>query len=165
MKKINKPSGLIRFSSSEGIKTRKKFKLTSREIGYSIVFVVLLTILSVLIMNRNPIDITVLRMPGMLYQEQPGGMISNLYTIKLTNKTFDEVPVNIKIQNPDAVIKLIGENIKLLPNDVSEAKFLVLFLKDKIKMMNTPVNISVMNESAVIEEIKTNFLGPNNQNK
>jgi len=85
MDKIDKPRGLIRFASSNMIKDRTKFRLTTRVVGYSALLIILLTVLTVLLFNRHPVDVTILRTPGMIYQEQPGGIISNLYSVKLTN--------------------------------------------------------------------------------
>lgn len=160
MDKIDKPRGLIRFASENNIKDRTKFRLTARVIAYSAVLVILLTVLTILVNNRKPIDVTILRAPGMIFQEQPDNKISNLYTMKLTNKTFEDVPVTIKLENIDGEIKIIGNDIKVGSNDVSETKFLVLLQKDKMNAMNTPLDIGLYKNGARFELFKINFLGP-----
>lgn len=160
MDKIDKPRGLIKFASSNMIKDRAKFKLTTRVIGYSAILVILLTILTILLLNRQPIDVTILRTPGMMFQEQPGNLISNLYMVKLTNKTFDPVNIDLKLENTNGEIKVIGTEIKLEPNAVSEAKFLVLIPKDKLTKMNTPLEIGVYKNTQQFQVYKTTFLGP-----
>lgn len=160
MDKIKKPHGLIKFASSNNIKNKTPFKITAREIGYSVVLTILLTVLTVLVMNRKPIDITILRTPGMLFQEQPGDKISNLYTIKLTNKTFEPVPIELKLENIEGEIKVIGTDINLKADDVSESKFLVLINKNKLIKMNTPLEIGVYQNAAKLETFNSTFLGP-----
>jgi hypothetical protein len=101
----------------------------------------------------------------MLYQEQPGGMLSNLYNMKIVNKTFDKVPINVKLENVKGEIKLIGrDNIELGPSGILEEKFLVLLPKDEIKMMNTPLYIGVYRGDQKIDDIKTSFLGKVKEN-
>jgi cytochrome c oxidase accessory protein FixG len=159
MDRVEKPRGLIRFASSNMIKNKSKFKVTARVIGYSVVLVVLITILTLLISSRKPIDVTILRAPGMLFQEQPGGLISNLYSIKLVNKTFDEANITMKLDDMDGEIKLIGNELKIEGNGVGDARFLVLLQKDKIKKMNTPIKIEVISNGKAIGEFNTTFLG------
>ena len=160
MVKINKPKGLIKYASTEGIINRAKFKISPRIIGYSVVLVLLLAILSVLMMNRKDIDISILRTPGMLFQEQPGNKISNLYNIKLVNKTFDNARLNIKLENADGEINIIGNELNVKANEIHEGKFLVLINKEKLEMMNTPLTIGVYKDNRKIDEINTTFLGP-----
>ncbi|HMQ79942.1 MAG TPA: cytochrome c oxidase accessory protein CcoG [Ignavibacteria bacterium] len=160
MDKINKPRGLIRFASENNIRNKTKFRFTAREIAYSLVLLVLLSVLTYLISTRKPIDVTILRAPGMIFQEQPDNKISNLYTMKLTNKTFDEVPVIMKLENINGELKVIGNDIKVGSNDVSETKFLVLLNKDDLKTMNIPLEIGLYKNGERFETRKINFLGP-----
>ncbi len=160
MDKIDKPRGLIRFASESNIKNQTKFKITARVIAYSAVLIILLTVLTILIFNRKPIDVTILRAPGMIFQEQPDNKISNLYTMKLTNKTFRDIPVTMKLENIDGEIKVIGKDIKVGSNDVSETKFLVLLLKENLKTMNTQLEIGLYSNDERFELRNINFLGP-----
>jgi cytochrome c oxidase accessory protein FixG len=160
MDKVKKPRGLIRFASENNIRNKTRFRVTGRVIGYTAVLSLLTAILVFLLVSRKPIDVTILRAPGMIFQEQPGNNISNLYTMKLTNKTFDEVPVELKLENTEGEIKIIGSNIMLNPNDVNETKFLVLLPKEKMTKMNTPLEIGVYKNGERFDVYKTTFLGP-----
>lgn len=161
MEKVKLPKGLIRYASLNNIKDKTKFKITPRIIGYTVVLVLLLTTLVTLASLRTEIDMTILRAPGKVYQEQADNKISNLYMIKLINNTYKDVPIEIKIDNPDAELKIIGRDISLKSISVSETEFLILFPKDKIATTLIPLKISVLSEGKVIKEIKTSFIGPN----
>ncbi|MFI5211957.1 MAG: cytochrome c oxidase accessory protein CcoG [Ignavibacteria bacterium] len=163
MDKINRPRGLVRFASENNIKDSTKFRLTGRVTGYSVVLALLTFLLIALVVMRKPIDVTILRAPGMIYQEQPDNKISNLYSMKLTNKTFDEVFVNIKLENIDGEIKIIGNEIKLQPNDVNETKFLVIMDKSKLTAMNTPLEVGIYKGGTKFGIFMTTFLGPPQQ--
>ena len=160
MEKIDKPKGLIRFASENNIKNRTKFKITARVIAYSTVLVILLTVLTILISSRKPIDVTILRAPGMIFQEQPDNKISNLYTMKLTNKTFHDEVITLKLENTEGELKVIGNDIRLPSGDVSETKFLVLLAREQMKQMNIPLEIGVYKNGSKFETAKINFLGP-----
>jgi len=160
MDKINKPRGLIRFASESNIKLKQKFRFTGRIIGYSSLLVVLLTVFMVLLLNRRDIDVNILRSPGMLFQEQPGNLVSNLYNIEVVNKTFDKIPVTLKLNGSEGEIKIIGNTLNIEPNGIANAKFMVLLDKDKLDKTNTPLKIEVYAHNKKIDEINTSFLGP-----
>jgi len=159
MDKINKPHGLIRYASKTQIETGKQPIFTPRAIGYSIVLIVLVSLVSFLIINRSDVELSILRTPGLMYQEQPDGRLSNLYDLKIINKTFNRIPVNLKLQNYEGEINIIGNNLIVEPQGVTEAKFLVILNKENITQIKTPLSIAVVSENKIIDVIQTSFLG------
>ncbi|MCX6158755.1 MAG: cytochrome c oxidase accessory protein CcoG [Ignavibacteriota bacterium] len=160
MDKVEKPRGLIRYASMKGIKDKVKFKVTPRIILYSVLLVILLSIFTTLLLSREDVKVNVLRAPGKLFQEMPEGKISNLYHVKLVNNTFGDIPVEVKINNPDAEFKLIGKDISLPSLDVRDAEFMILFSKDKIKSTVMQLNIQIYANGKIVNDIKTTFIGP-----
>ena len=161
MEKINKPKNLIKYASLNGIEKDAKFKVTPRIILYSTILVILLGALGYLLSIRTDYAINILRTPGMLFQEQPGGKISNVYDLNIVNKTFNETPVQLKLEDPaDGELKLVGKDIVLKSQEIVETKFLVLLDKSSIAIMNTPIEIGVYDKDKLIKKVKTSFLGP-----
>lgn len=161
MEKINKPKNLIKYASLNGIEKNAKFKITPRIILYSTILVILLGALGYLLSIRTDYSINILRTPGMLFQEQPGGKVSNVYDLNIVNKTFNETPVQLKLETPsDGELKLVGKDIVLKSQEIVETKFLVLLDKSSIAKMNTPIEIGVYDKDKLIKKVKTSFLGP-----
>ena len=134
MVKINRPKKLIKYASLNGIENKTKFKITPRMMLYSVILVVLLGILGYLLSIRTDYSVNVLRTPGMLFQEQPNGKVSNVYDLNIVNKTFNETPVQIKLESPaDGELKLVGKDIVLKSQQIVETKFLVLLDKTIIE--------------------------------
>ena len=159
MTKVNRPKGLIRYASKNEIETKVRKLFTPRSIGYTVVLILLLSLLTGLLLTRSNFELSILRTPGVMFQEQPNNKISNLYDLKIINKTFDTLPAKLQLQNIEGEIKIIGSDLIVEPQGVEEAKFLVILDKDKIKQMNTPIKIAVTNNDLVIDVIKTSFLG------
>jgi cytochrome c oxidase accessory protein FixG len=160
MDKIKRPRGLIRYASLRNIENKAKFKFTPRMMLYSTILVILVSVLTYLMANRTDFNVNILRTPGMLFQQQPDGTISNLYDLNLVNKTFNPVQMQIKLLNPKGELKIIGSDLKLDPQQIVEAKFMILLPKESIKKMNTPVEIGIYDGNKLIKKIKTSFLGP-----
>ena len=162
MTKINKPKGLIRYDSYEGIKTGKKFEFNARVVGYSIVLTLLVGVFGFLLASRTDVETTVLRVPGMLYQNQPDNRISNVYNIQFVNKTFD--PINLQVVLEDqtkGTIKKVGERaLQVPPNEKTEGVFFVELPKEALTGANTKITLGIYQDEQLIDKIKTNFLGP-----
>lgn len=162
MTKIKKPKGLIRLASYNSIEKGIKNLFNARVIGYSVVLIILITFQVYLFSTRIPVEATILRVPGMLYQEQDGNRISNLYNIQFVNKTYEDMNLTLKIQgNESATIKKVGdETISIPANGNLEGVYFIEFSKDDIKSTKTSLVVEIYDQDKLIDEVKTNFLGP-----
>jgi len=165
MDKIQKDRGLIRYDSADGINNKTGFQFTPRLTAYSVILVILIVLQAVLYANRKDVDINLLRTPGLLYQEQEGNKITNLYNINLTNKTYENIPVTLKLKNMDGEIKILGSDLDLEPASKKDAKFLIYLDREKIRMMNTPFSVEVYSGDKKIGELESTFNGPVKNNK
>lgn len=162
MTKIKKPKGLIRYSSYNGILQGVGLKLTPRIIGYSFVLIFLLTTLTFLLMNRAPVETTILRTPGVLYQETNDGKIQNLYNVQVVNKSYDDKALSFKLLNKTGEVVLVsGDRLQVPREGLAESALFVRLPQEEIQGITTPIEIGVFNGGEQIETIKTNFLGPN----
>ncbi|MFA7289656.1 MAG: cytochrome c oxidase accessory protein CcoG [Melioribacteraceae bacterium] len=160
MVKVKRPKGLIRYASKNEIETGKRKLFTPRSIGYTIVLVILISLTSYLLITRSDVELSILRTPGLLYQELPDGRISNLYDMKIINKTFNSMPASLALTNiPGAEIKLIGNDLKVAPQEVREAKFFVIIPHNLANKLRTKLEIEVISNGKVLDVIKTSFLG------
>ncbi len=163
MDKVHKPHGLIRYSSENAIKKKEKFKITPRVIGYSAVLLVLMSVLGALLIMRSDVETTILRTPGMLFQKPDDNHISNLYNIQLVNKTFSDIPVELKIVSPEGEIKWVGDGVKILKEQsVAHGTFFLIIPKTKILKTKTEVKFEVVSDGKTVSSYETSFLGPNN---
>ena len=162
MAKINKPPGLIRIDSEENIEQAKKNRFNWRVAAYSALLVVLLGFLAFLIISRKDVDATVLRAPGQIFQSLPDGRISNLYSIKLTNKTRRNVPLTLKLENIEGEIQIVGNALNVPKESYFQSPFFVKIKADQLERRKTKIRIGVYQGNKRIETDETTFLGPGN---
>lgn len=158
MESVGLPPKLIRYDSENGIKNKEKLKLTTRMLAYSAVLLVLIGVEGFLLATRSDYDATVLRAKGMLYQEQGTDSLSNLYTIKLVNKTRDSLPVELRVENYNAAIRIVGKPIVVKREGVSEGTFFVVISKNELFDRKSKLQIGVYSNHEKIKTVKTNFL-------
>lgn len=159
MDKVKRPKSLIKYASKNGIETGRRFRYTPRAIGYTIILFILLTLLTVLLLNRTHYDITILRTPGTLSFEQSGNKISNMYDFKILNKTYESFTPELHLKNIEGTIKEIGEEIHLNSYGIGEGKLLITIDEKKLTKLSTPIEIEVLKDGKPIDAVKTSFLG------
>jgi len=161
MKHLNFDPGLIRYASENEISTGQKFHFNARMIAYSILLGILTIIMITLVISRKTIDTYVSRVKGQLYQEVGTDRYSNLFDVKIINKTNKEVQVELKVEEKNGVLKLVGTKQILLKKEaVNEYAFFVEIPKAEIKERSSDLKIGVYSQGEKIQTIKTKFLGP-----
>ena len=137
MDRVGKARGLIRYESEENIAHSKKTKFNWRIAAYSFVLVLLTSALVVMLVTRDDVDARVLRTSGQMFQTLPDGRISNLYNIKLVNKTRKEIPVVMKLENMKGQIEVVQKNM-IVPK---ESYFQTSFFIKVDRQHNTDKNL------------------------
>lgn len=161
MEKTGRAKGLVRYASEIGIKKGEKLHYSTRMKLYTALSLVLISILATLLITRKDIDATIMRTPGMLYQERGVDSLSNLYNIKIANKTVHNIPLTLRIENFGGKVQIVGDNaIQVKKEDESSGTFFVVLPKSTITQRKTILHIGLYQGNKKIDEIKTNFLGP-----
>jgi cytochrome c oxidase accessory protein FixG len=162
MEKINKPLGLIRYASENGIESREPLRFTGRMKLYTVLLTLLLTILGILLFTRKDVDATIMRTPGMLYQQRGTDSISNLYNIKVANKTVRAIPLQLKLEGVRGHIEVIGGRhaVNVKDGGQGSGSFFVVLPANIIHERKLPIRIGLYDGDQKIDVIKTNFLGP-----
>ncbi|MCD8740822.1 cytochrome c oxidase accessory protein CcoG [Mucilaginibacter roseus] len=160
MEKINKPLNLIGFYSEESIAQKEQPKFNGRMVAYSAVIVVLLGVLTSFVLKRSAVDVTILRSAGMLYQEQPGGYISNIYNAELINKTSTPQQITLVTNDPAIKVKYIQAPGTLKAESEGKAVFFLMVPANRIKSAKTDIEIEVMRGHETLSTISTSFIGP-----
>ena len=103
---------------------------------------------------------TVLRTPGMFYQDRPDGRVSNVYDVKVLNKTFLKVPVTFMLEGMEGQIDVMGGDLAAEPQGIAESKLLILLQRGQLAGLSTPLTIGVYADGKKLHTIHTSFLGP-----
>lgn len=161
MDSIGLPAGLIRYASENNIVNKeKKFKWTTRAKAYTAVLGILLLILTGLIIVRSEVETSILRTPGMTYQDEGNGMYSNLYNYKVVNKTNRTFEVSFKSLTDFAAIELVNDTTIVEKQGIVEGVFFVHIDEDHLEATKTEIEIGVYEGDKLIETVSTNFMGP-----
>jgi len=161
MKKTNRPEGLIRYTSENRLLGAKKQKITGRLVIYTAVLTLLLSLSISLLTARTKIEATILRASGSLYYETENNTIRNLYTAKLTNKSFEKTPIIFRLKAPpNGSLSMVAGEIILESEQITESVFYVDFPENQLHGTSIMIIIEIVSGEVIIDEITTSFMGP-----
>ena len=160
MDATGKQRGLIRYASENGIADHTKLHYTGRMKFYTLVLIILAGLLSFLLITRKNVDGTIVRAAGMLYQERGTDSLSNLYTIKVINKTLKDIPVTLRLQNaPGRIIEAAGESIEVKKEGQGTGSFFIVLPKSFMRQRKLSVTIGLYQGDTKITTAETTFMG------
>jgi len=161
MDKIGRPRGLIRYASLNGIERGEKLRLTPRLLAYAAVLLALAGGLTALLLTRADVDATLFRAPGALFQQTADGRISNLYQLKLVNKTARELPVELRLETPPGRLTVFGAT-RIPAQQLLQTSVLIELTPAQLPAATTGVVVGVYQEGRRIRRLQTTFIGPRN---
>ncbi len=161
MLKIGKPKGLIRYASYNSIKDGITKIITGKVIAYSIVLMALVIILGAALITRSDVETTILKVPGTLYQREPG-FITNLYNVEFVNKTFDEMTLEIKVESPASarIHKVDGKAIVIPSEGFTKGVYFIRIPEEAVTTARTVVKLGIYQNGNRIETVNAKFIGP-----
>lgn len=160
MEKLNLKKGLVRLCSQNEIDSKSKFRFTPRVVAYTTLLIILAGIMTTMIISRTDLDSSIIRTRGTLFQKLDSSTYSNIYDINLINKTNNKVSYELKVLGKSGLIKMIGDNTQIQPQQHSKSKFLILLNEDEITSRKMVIYVGIYIDGELIEEEETSFIAP-----
>lgn len=161
MDKVEKPRGLIRYASYNGILAKTKGVFTTRVMAYSVVLTALISLFSYLLTTRTATETSMLRARGTLFTPVGEQELRNVFMVKTINKTFDEKTVSFRLKSPArGKIEQIGSDFVIPAQGYREGGMFVTLYKEDLTGSRTKVELEVIADGEVLETVKTSFYGP-----
>lgn len=159
MDHVGKPSGLIRYASENNIALKEKTTYTWRLKLYTIVLSALISFLAILLITRADVSARIIKTPGQTYQKLDSNRISNLYNIKLANKTRRLIHLDLKLEDTKGKIQMIN-NINVPKESYFQTSFFIVFDKNQIHKRKTIIKVGIYEDGKRIQTATATFLGP-----
>jgi polyferredoxin len=162
MIKIGREPGLIRYDSHNGVAEKKRKLLTPRVIAYSVVLLAMLIVNTALLTTRSEVDVLLMRTPGMLYQQNEDGTISNLYNYQIINKTNKDLPIEFKLVNTvtGGIIRMVGKSPTAKAHEQTKGALFIDLDKEFAMKNRKNIQVEIWSEGKMITKTKTGFFGP-----
>jgi cytochrome c oxidase accessory protein FixG len=161
MTRLNRPTGLIRYDSMNGLAGKPKRLVRPRTIVYSLLLLLGASIFTISLSRLQAFNGTVFRMPGAPYYQQEE-MVRNHYQVHIVNKRHEAVHFRISVEGGNHAITWTtpAEVMELAP---LEEKTTPVFVSLPRAVFQESFNliITIESESGGRQIVRTvSFLGP-----
>ena len=161
MDKVGSPRGLIRYASLNSIEKGQPFRITSRMKLYAVVLTGLIALFLTLVFTRSAVEAMFLRAPGSMFMQTTDGKIENLYLLKLVNKTMHDLPVELKLEDSDGQLEVMGQKNLLVPaGKLIETSVLIQLKPASLDGTTKKMKVGVYSNGRRMQTVKTVFVGP-----
>lgn len=98
----------------------------------------------------------------MMFQKLDDGQIQNIYNVQFLNKTAEELEFDVRVKGiPEATIQRAGEGNVVLPaKSKVDGVYIIKIPESSLEKRSTSIVLEMISGEIVIDEMKTNFLGP-----
>src|ERR1035437_2271633 len=158
MQKLKKPQNLIRYDSAYGIVNGKRNVFNTRTVAYSSVLILLFTVLIVTLANQTETSSILLRVTGTLFQKPSPTELSNMYELKMVNKSSQTKQLTLELLEPQkGRILVMSHPVVIKPSGEFSSIVQVILPLSVVHSAETKITIQVKEGSDVIENIDANF--------
>jgi cytochrome c oxidase accessory protein FixG len=162
MKKTSRPPDLIKYASENNIKEGATNRFTYRIKMYTAALIVLIGLFTYLLGTRKTLDVTVMRVSGQILQENKDGTISNLYRMKIINKSGLSQPFKLIPSDPELKLHFVGKQEDSIPGkSQNEYMFFINKSTEDIKTRKELFKLKIMSGQKVMHNVKLPFIGEN----
>ena len=159
MDKIGKPRGLVTLSSHDQLaKVSKPWQPSRRVWVATAAMVVLLLLDAAILWSRSPITITLLRVPGQMYQKGQNDTLTNLYNLQMTNKTNETITLSPSVAG--GKVKLVAGQMTLLPQGQVDLTVFIALPKSAVRTNRNNIEMLLKDQEGKVYHQKTTFLAP-----
>lgn len=162
MDQIGKPRWLIRYDTEAGLSGKVKKWIRPRIFVYSLLIVLLFSTLVYSLANRNLQDIEIVREIHVSpYSADDSGIITNQFSLRISNKGSDVLTVRLKDRQP-ASLEVISplDNISIGSGQSVNVPIFIRSNIDEFSKGNLPAELSFITNRGAIITKTFNLLGP-----
>jgi hypothetical protein len=119
------------------------------------------TSLIIMLSSRSDVQADILRTPGTDFVMKGSDTIENIYNVKVLNKTFNRMAVELKLENVPGHIANIGGGYLVAPGeDYGEGIIAITIPKTNLQKTDNPIRIGVYYKGKRLSIVKTTFMAP-----
>lgn len=168
MSKINKPTGLIKYASWDGVMGKKELPLLKRPRIWVYAAILISSIVGVVIglSGMEALELKVIHSRQPLFVLQSDGSIQNRYTLKILNKMNEDLKVSISVEDKLKGMIILGADDKVLASHgtVTPVTIFIKVPSRDLQLRSQPITFTIKaidsNAKAFKGERKSVFIGP-----
>ncbi len=166
MDKIDKPRGLIRYTSEYELAGKETRTLRPRTVVYATLIVSVVIALGAMVLSRGAFDINVGRSVGEPFTVLPDGRVTNRLRFRVRNQQPTATAFTVEALAPAGVeVKLIGPTpVSLAPAEMTRVEAWIIIPQDAFEEDSVEGTFELQFEGGKSETVSFMLLGPSKDN-
>ena len=162
MDHIDKPRGLIRYTTENALEGKESRVLRPRLIGYGIVLLAMATLFMATLYNRVPLQVDVLRDRNQLFRVASSGRVENVYRLEILNKGQDAHRYTLSLEGPEGLRMENRTEFTIQPGQHLSLPVTVSYDPYEVEMQSSTIWFSVrsLNDPDLEKEHESRFITP-----
>lgn len=162
MKKMEYPTGLIRYTSERALAEGKTRWIRPRIVGYFTALMIMMGVFLTVMITRVPLEVSVEKDRNSLYLTAEDGKIENVFSLRLQNMTHEARNLRLSLEGFDNA-RLVGEtHFRVPPEEAQEIGVRVSVDAADLHAVSTPFRFVITSEEeqSLHAAVESTFLGP-----
>ena len=161
MTRVNKPKGLIRYSSRELLEGHKRHLIRPRTVLYPLALALFLGAFTYALATRDAADVTVLGGQGEPFTRQADGQIANQLRVKIANRTDDDHDYRIEVVGAADGSVVVPQNpLHVATGQSAETPLFVLLPRSVFRNGEHRVAVRVSDGAGFSTDLPYRLVGP-----
>ncbi len=161
MTRLERPTGLIRYSSQDGIDGKSLSKWRPRLVIYPLALTLMISAFLYVLTQRLNFDATMLRNIGSPFTLADGGEVRNSMKLKLVNRADRPLQLDLRLVGDERVrLESSVRTITLAPDQTIVQPLLVLAPRDSFENGRRDVKLIVAEDGGKERSLSWRLLGP-----
>jgi cytochrome c oxidase accessory protein FixG len=161
MTRVNKPKGLIRYSSRELLEGHKRHLIRPRTVLYPLALAVFLGGFTYALATRDAADVTVLGGQGEPFTVQADGRIANQVRVKITNRTNADHDYRIEVVGASEGSVIVPQNpLRVAAGESAVTPLFVLLPRSTFRNGEHGVTVRVGDGAGFATNVAYRLVGP-----
>lgn len=162
MDKFGYAKGLIKFQSEHQAAGKQTNPFRLKLVGYATLTALIMVTMVVWVVNRTPIEASVIRDRNALFRVDYQGLVENPYTLSIINKTQQTLTYTISLSGLDNAQLKAPEAIEIPGGEMLQVPVTVIMDGYDLKRKATPIEFTIgSNEDANISITKESYFYKN----
>ncbi|UCD75940.1 MAG: cytochrome c oxidase accessory protein CcoG [Phycisphaerales bacterium] len=160
MDRLNRPRGLIRYSSQEAIEGGRRQLIRPRVVLYPLLLMVVVSLFGLALAGRSPVDVSFLRNRGSVFHVLDSGSVENKVHLKLTNRAPRDRSYNVSVIQEGVAMTCSDLPLRIGPGDSASLVLHVTVPRDRFEGGRAEVKFLVGDDTGYEREFSHQVLGP-----
>lgn len=162
MDHIQKPRGLIRYTTENALEGKPSRILRPRLVGYGVVLVIMASLFMASLYQRVPLQLDVIRDRNQLYRVASDGRVENIYRLEIHNMTQDTHRYTLRLDAPAGLTLLNDAQFTLEGGARYSLPVTVSFDPYEVDIRSTPIwfIVTSSDDSSLETHHESRFIAP-----